>query len=34
VTAEKKMKKKKVAAIAATEKPVVVELKNAELPKP
>ncbi|QCD80335.1 protein CHLOROPLAST IMPORT APPARATUS 2 [Vigna unguiculata] len=34
VTAEKKMKKKKVTAIAATEKPAVVELKNAELPKP
>ncbi|XP_014509899.1 protein CHLOROPLAST IMPORT APPARATUS 2 isoform X2 [Vigna radiata var. radiata] len=34
VTADKKMKKKKVTAIAATEKPAVVELKNAELPKP
>ncbi|XP_047171380.1 protein CHLOROPLAST IMPORT APPARATUS 2 [Vigna umbellata] len=34
VTAEKKMKKKKVTAIAAAEKPAVVELKNAELPKP
>ncbi|BAT76777.1 hypothetical protein LR48_Vigan627s000500 [Vigna angularis] len=34
VTAEKKMKKKRVTAIAAAEKPAVVELKNAELPKP
>ncbi|WVZ09319.1 hypothetical protein V8G54_013849 [Vigna mungo] len=34
VTSDKKMKKKKVTAITATEKPAVVELKNAELPKP